>query len=86
MPVETEGDWVVGAAEAGPSDEAPLPNDADLARDKLRLRDLMWEWAGIVRSDERLLRAAEELAALKTAHEDRWRRTQWTADSAELAT
>ncbi len=84
MPVVTGGEWVAGASETGPGRDAPLPVPADLLRDRQRLRDLMWEWAGIVRSDDRLARADEELAALKTRHEDRWRRTRWTADSAEL--
>ena len=48
------------------------------------MRALMWELAGIVRSDDRLTHADEELAALRTTQEDRWRRTRWTADSAEL--
>src|SRR5690606_8520212 len=52
--------------------------------DRVRVRDLMWDLAGIVRSDARLTRADEALAELRRAHEDRWRRCRWTADSAEL--
>ena len=44
----------------------------------------MWELAGIVRSDARLARAQGEITALRTAQEDRWRHTRWTADAAEL--
>ena len=68
----------------GPGQDAPPPNEADLDSDRRRVRDLMWELAGIVRSDKRLRRAEKELEELRAGHEDRWRRAHWTAPSAEL--
>ena len=44
----------------------------------------MWELAGIVRGDDRLRRAEEELMGLAAEHEERWLRNCWTADSVEL--
>jgi L-aspartate oxidase len=77
--------WVVGAGEgAGPDRVWPDPDEEALGRDRERVRSLMWELVGIVRSDERLARAEDLLTELRTVHEDRWRRTRWTADSAEL--
>jgi L-aspartate oxidase len=77
--------WVVGAGEgAGPDRVWPDPDEGELRRDRERVRDLMWELVGIVRSDGRLAEAEEQLTELRTIHEDRWRRTRWTADSAEL--
>lgn len=84
LPVETGGEWVAGVAENRPGRDAPLPDPAELLRDRQAVRDLMWDCVGIVRSDDRLLRAEEGLATLRTRHEDRWRKTRWTADSAEL--
>ena len=55
-----------------------------MSQDRQRVRDLMWELAGIVRGDGRLRRAEEELMGLAAEHEERWLRNRWTADSAEL--
>jgi len=49
-----------------------------------RVRTLMWDLVGIVRSDERLARAEDQLTELRTVHEDRWRRTRWTVSSRTL--
>ena len=84
-PLPVGDHWVVGAgAGAGPDRTWPEPDEPAMRRDRERVRDLMWELAGIVRSDDRLARADDQLTALRTDHEDRWRRTRWTADSAEL--
>ena len=85
MPVVVAGEWVAGTGlETGPRHDAPLPDGGALGRDRQLVRDLMWELAGIVRSDDRLARAEEELAGLRIAHDERWCRARWTADSAEL--
>ncbi len=77
--------WVAGAGtEPGPGRDTPAPEEEALDADRTRVRDLMWERVGIVRSDDRLRRAEEELAELRSGHEDRWRQTRWTAPSAEL--
>ena len=48
------------------------------------LRDLMWENAGIVRSDQRLERASEELLELHTAVEREYTSSKPSADLIEL--
>ena len=84
-PLPVGDEWVVAAgAGAGPDRTWPEPDDDALHRDRERVRDLMWEMAGIVRSDAPLARADDELTGLRATHEDRWRLTRWTADSAEL--
>jgi len=80
-------EWVAGAGTEpsfGADRDAPAPAEAELDRDRRRVRDLMWEQAGIVRSDARLRQAEEELEELRSGQEDRWRRARWTAPSAEL--
>ncbi|MBW3534562.1 MAG: L-aspartate oxidase [Gemmatimonadetes bacterium] len=77
--------WIV-AAGAGDlaAQDRPLPDPGEIERDRRRMRDVMWDRVGIVRSVARLQEAEAALADLRTAHEDRWRRCRWTADSAEL--
>ena len=82
-PLPVGEEWVAGA-EVSAAGGSTDPDGVTARRDRERLRDLMWELAGIVRSDARLARAQEEITALRTAQEDRWRRTRWTADAAEL--
>ena len=84
-PIAVGGEWAAGAvSEAGSRTGSPLPDGAALRQDRRRVRDLMWELAGIVRGDDRIRRAEEELVGLAAAHEERWLRNCWTADSAEL--
>jgi len=51
---------------------------------RARVRDLMWENVGIVRSDEELERAVGILAALLEEEEARWAKGPWTLERAEL--
>jgi L-aspartate oxidase len=84
-PLPVGDEWVAGAGvEAGPGPDAVVPSLAEIETDRRRVRDLMWELAGIVRSDKRLRRAEKDLEELRSGHEDRWRRARWTAPSAEL--
>jgi L-aspartate oxidase len=84
-PLTVGSEWVAGAGlETGPGSDAPAPDEAEMERDRRRVRDLMWELAGIVRSDRRLRGAEKDLEELRAGHEDRWRRARWTAPSAEL--
>jgi len=84
-PIAVGGEWAAGAgSETGPGADSLPPDGTALRRDRQRVRDLMWELAGIVRGDDPLSRAEEELAGLGAAHEERWLRNCWTADSAEL--
>ena len=82
-PLRVGAEWVAGA-ESGPGPDAPVPSLAEIESDRRRVRDLMWELAGIVRSDRRLRGAEKDLEELRAGHEDRWRRARWTAPSAEL--
>lgn len=88
-PLTVGEEWVAGAgteprAVDGPDHGGPAPDEAELERDRYRVRELMWEQVGIMRSDTRLRQADEELERLRSKHEDRWRRARWTAASAEL--
>ena len=84
-PLSLGAEWVAGTgSEPGPSTGSQPPEETALRRDRQRVRDLMWDLVGIVRGDERLRRAEEDLAGLGAAHEERWIRNSWTADSAEL--
>jgi len=74
-------------ADAFPPDPERGVREPDLewAHDaRVRLRSLMWDLVGIVRSDARLEEAASAVAELKGAAEARWRRERWTATGAEL--
>ena len=85
MPASVGGEWVAGAgSEPGPPAGSPPPDGDVLIQERQKVRELMWDLAGIVRSDDRLSRAEEELSGLAAAHEERWLRDGWTADSAEL--
>jgi L-aspartate oxidase len=84
-PIAVGGEWAAGAgSETGPGADSLPPDETALRRDRQRVRGLMWELAGIVRDDDHLSRAEKELAGLGAAHEERWLRNCWTADSAEL--
>ena len=88
-PLTVGEEWVAGAG-AGPGSadganhSGPAPDEAELERDRRRVRELMWDQVGIMRSNARLRQASEELERLRSEHEDRWRRARWTAASAEL--
>lgn len=49
-----------------------------------RLRDVMWENVGIVRSDAELAAAGDELEPLLREEEGRWRAGRWSVEAAEL--
>lgn len=66
----------------GRDDGSPAAGDAQGAR--RRLRDLMWEKVGIVRSDRELDEAAAELEPLLREREARWREGPWSVEAAEL--
>jgi L-aspartate oxidase len=83
-PLPVGAEWVAGAGAETPGEDAARPDSGDLDQDRRRVRDLMWELAGIVRSDKRLRHAEKDLEELRSGHEDRWRRQRWTAASAEL--
>lgn len=62
----------------------PVEEDPEVSGDRARVRDLMWELVGIVRSHERLESAEHRLAELNAAHERRWRSDPWTPERVEL--
>ncbi|MDX1566511.1 MAG: FAD-binding protein, partial [Longimicrobiales bacterium] len=70
-----------GKVSSSPDGASP-PRDATAIR--RRLRDLMWEKVGIVRSDRELGEAAVELESLLRDGEARWRRGPWSVEAAEL--
>jgi L-aspartate oxidase len=76
------------AAGPAPPDAPDYPTDVPptLSPDRVRsrLRDLMWEHVGIVRTDAGLQEAAEEVAGLRREVEGWWTRTPWTVEGAEL--
>jgi L-aspartate oxidase len=72
-------------------DAAPVPGpgeeDPDLegvSERRARLRSLMWERVGIVRSSERLEEAQAKVEAMAAAEASTWLRSRWTAEGAEL--
>jgi L-aspartate oxidase len=67
-----------------PSQGTGSPDLEAIARRRAELRDLMWDLVGIVRSEERLLRAQGEIARFSASEALRWLRTRWTEEGAEL--
>jgi L-aspartate oxidase len=66
---------------------APAPGtdtDPDLGAIRRRLRSLMWEHAGIVRTDAGLEEAAAEVARLGSQVEAGWSRATWSVEGVEL--
>jgi L-aspartate oxidase len=76
-PVPEVPDWTVGAA--APSDEAVV-----VTHNWAELRQLMWNYVGIVRSDDRLRRAARRIAVLEEEVRDYYWRYLVTRDLLEL--
>ncbi len=75
------GDVAVRAADVPPWSEAGLEFDADPALiqgDLQTIRNLMWHYVGLVRSENRLDRAAKELDHLRANIEDFYRRARLT--------
>jgi len=61
------------------------PDEVDrMARVRSRLRDLMWNGAGIARSDRGLAETAREVAGMLGDEEERWAASPWTLEGAEL--
>lgn len=58
--------------------------DPDIALERKRVRELMWDRVGIVRSDALLESAGSGLSDLAAGHERRWREDLWTPDLVEL--
>jgi L-aspartate oxidase len=76
-PLPEVPDWTVGAA--APSDEAVV-----VSHDWAELRQLMWNYVGIVRSDGRLRRAARRIAVLEEEIREYYWRYLVTRDLLEL--
>jgi L-aspartate oxidase len=76
-PLPDVPDWTVGAA--APSDEAVV-----VSHDWAELRQLMWNYVGIVRSDGRLRRAARRIAVLEEEIREYYWRYLVTRDLLEL--
>ena len=80
-------EWLPGGADPASLDGRDAGTDTpspDLAHERKRVRDLMWDRVGIVRSDALLESAESELSNLAAAHERRWREDLWTPDLVEL--
>jgi L-aspartate oxidase len=60
------------------------PDLAGLAERRARLRSLMWELVGIVRSADLLEEAEARVEAMASAETGIWLRSRWTAEGAEL--
>jgi L-aspartate oxidase len=67
-----------------PTEGTAQPDLEGIRRRRAKLRDLMWELVGIVRSDDRLVEAEGQIARLSSAEAVRWIRTRWSAEGAEL--
>jgi L-aspartate oxidase len=76
-PLPTVPDWVVG--NAAPSDEAVV-----VTQNWAELRQLMWNYVGIVRSDSRLAKASRRIAVLKEEIKDYYWRYLVNRDILEL--
>jgi L-aspartate oxidase len=76
-PLSTVPDWVVG--NAAPSDEAVV-----VTQNWAELRQLMWNYVGIVRSDSRLAKASRRIAVLKEEIKDYYWRYLVNRDILEL--
>ena len=73
-----------GWPEPGSGGAAAPPDPERIARVRGRVRDVMWEKVGIVRTDAELEEAAAELEPLAAEEEERWRREPWSVEAAEL--
>ncbi len=71
----------VAHSTSGGPDPVDLP---EVAATRGRVRDLMWDFAGIVRSGERMARAEAELREMASAYDSVWARAAWSADGAEV--
>jgi L-aspartate oxidase len=76
-PLPSVPEWTIGAA--APSDEAVV-----VTHNWAELRQLMWNYVGIVRSDGRLRRAARRIAVLEEEIRDYYWRYLITRDLLEL--
>jgi L-aspartate oxidase len=75
---------VAAVDSAGRSFRGPDGPPEDLATVRRRLRELMWEKVGIVRSDGPLEEAAGEVARMAAAEEARWDAGPWTVEGVEM--
>jgi L-aspartate oxidase len=76
-PLATVPDWVVG--DAAPSDEAVV-----VTQNWAELRQLMWNYVGIVRSNSRLRKASRRIAVLKEEIQEYYWRYLVNRDMLEL--
>jgi L-aspartate oxidase len=80
-------EWLPGGADPSGLDGRAAgtdTSDPELTREREKVRSLMWDRVGIVRSDRLLDRAEEGLATLAADHGRRWCEDLWTPDLVEL--
>ncbi|HZD03511.1 MAG TPA: FAD-binding protein, partial [Longimicrobiales bacterium] len=86
-PVTSGEEWLPGGADPARlhgRTAGTRETDPEVGADRERVRALMWDQVGIVRSDTRLDTAERGLASLGTAHELRWSHAPWTSEGVEL--
>ncbi len=81
---DVDGRFRGAALPPAPSVGNHEPDPGWLRGARSRLRGLMWDLVGIVRSDARLEEAAAGVAELKRDAAERWQRERWTEEGAEL--